>query len=207
VERRQLGRGGASVRFVDETDFGFGWLASEEKLARCAHALAADGRVWLIDALDAPAIEPRVRELGEPAGVVQLLDRHARDSAEVAARLGVPHFAVPIHDLPGSGVELVRVVDSRFWRELAAWIPSRRALVCADALGTAGYFRAGEEPLAVHPFLRVRPPRVLARFEPEHILCGHGAGVHGPETAEALREALRTARRRLPRALAGAFRR
>jgi hypothetical protein len=32
----------------------------------------------------------RVRELGHPAGVVQLLDRHARDCRSVAERLGVP---------------------------------------------------------------------------------------------------------------------
>ena len=30
----------------------------------------------------------------------------------------------------------------------------------------------------MHPFvLRLKPPRVLGRYEPEHILCGHGAGV------------------------------
>jgi hypothetical protein len=136
-----------------------------------------------------------------------LLDRHERDAAELAALLGVPHFVPPIQELPGSGVELVRVVDSRFWRELAAWIPGSRTLVCADALGGAGYFRTRDEPLGVHPFLRLRPPRALAQYEPEHVLCGHGAGVHGPGTPEALREALRTARRRLPRALAGAFKR
>ena len=33
--------------------------------------------------------------LGEPAGVVQLLDRHNRDCAAVAAELGVPHLVVP----------------------------------------------------------------------------------------------------------------
>ena len=114
---------------------------------------------------------------------------------------------MPPHDLPGSGIELVRVVTSRFWRELAAWIPGSRTLVCADALGSAGYFRAADEPIGVHPVLRLKPPRVLGRYEPEHILCGHGAGVHGPETPQALREALRTARRRLPKALAGGFKR
>ena len=38
-------------------------------------------------------------------------------------------------------------------------------------------------------------------------ICGHGAGVHGPETPAALREALATARRRLPRAWIGGLRR
>jgi hypothetical protein len=48
---------------------------------------------------------------------------------------------------------------------------------------------------------------VLARYAPQHVLCGHGAGVHGPDTPQALRDALRTARRRLPKALARAFKR
>jgi hypothetical protein len=197
---------GTEFRFCDEFDGGFGWQV-DERMQRTSHAVAADDGVWIFDPLAwEPALE-RISELGRPAGVVQLLDRHERDSAEVAARLGVPHYAVPIHDLPGSGLETIVVVDSRFWRELAAWIPSRRTLVCADALGTAGYFRAGDEPLGVHPLLRLRPPRALARFEPEHVLCGHGAGVHGPNTPAALREALETSRRRLPRTLVGAFRR
>ena len=197
---------GTDFRFCDEFDGGFGWQL-DERMERTSHAVAAENGVWVFDPITwEPALE-RVRELGEPAGVVQLLDRHERDAPEVAARLGVPHYAVPIHDLPGSGLETVLVVDSRFWRELAVWIPSRRTLVCADALGTAGYFRARAEPLGVHPLLRLRPPRSLGRYEPQHVLCGHGAGVHGPSTPEALREALKTARRRLPKALAGAFRR
>jgi hypothetical protein len=197
---------GTEFRFCDEFDGGFGWQV-DERMQRTSHAVVADDGVWVFDPLAwEPALE-RISELGRPAGVVQLLDRHERDSAAVAARLGVPHYAVPIHDLPGSGLETIVVVNSRFWRELAAWIPSRRTLVCADALGTAGYFRAADEPLGVHPVLRLRPPRILARYEPEHILCGHGVGVHGPDTPAALREALKTSRRRLPRALMGAFRR
>jgi hypothetical protein len=197
---------GTEFRFCDEMDGGFGWQV-HERMERTSHAVAAEDGVWLFDALMwEPALE-RVSELGRPAGVVQLLDRHERDCAEVAVKLGVPHFAVPAHDLPGSGIELVRIADSRFWREVAAWIPSRRTLVCGDALGTAVYFRAADEPLGVHPLLRLRPPRDLGRYEPEHVLCGHGAGVHGPQTPVILREALRTSRRRLPRAWIGALRR
>jgi len=71
----------------------------------------------------------------------------------------------------------------------------------AEALGTVPhYFALGGEPLGVHPFLRLTPPRRLADFEPEHVLCGHGEGVH-EHAAEAVREALAHARRRLPRLL------
>jgi hypothetical protein len=197
---------GTEFRFCDEFEGGFGWQV-DERMQRTSHAVAGDDGIWIFDPLAwEPAID-RITELGRPAGVVQLLDRHERDSAEVAVRLGVPHYAVPIHELPGSGLETILVVNSRFWRELAVWIPTRQALVCADALGTAGYFRAADEPIGIHPLLRLKPPRVLAGYDPEHVLCGHGAGVHGPETPKALREALKTSRRRLPRALVGAFRR
>ena len=195
-----------SFEFCDEFDHGFGWLA-REKLARTSHALRSRGEVWIFDpALWEPALE-RIRELGEPAGVVQLLDRHARDSASVASALGVPHYAVPLQGIAASPLEIVPLVRSRFWKEVAAWIPEHRALVVADALGTVGYFRAPGEPIGVHPLLRLRPPKALGRFEPRHILCGHGAGVHGAEAADALREALRTSRRRLPKSWLGALRR
>ena len=76
-------------------------------------------------------------------------------------------------------------------------------LVCADALGTVPYFRAGSEPAGVHPFLRPRPPRALRGLGAEHLLVGHGEGLHGPETAAAVEDALRTARRRIPLWVAG----
>ena len=196
---------GTEISFCDEFDGGFGWRV-DERMQRASHAIAGHDGVWIFDPVAwEPALE-RLRDLGTPAGVIQLLDRHKRDCAEVAARLGVPHYAVPKQGIAASGLEVVTVVDMRFWTEIAVWIPRRQALVCGDALGTAPYYRAGDEPLAVHPLLRVKPPRVLGRYEPLHVLCGHGGGVHGPETSEALREALRTARRRLPRAWIGALR-
>jgi hypothetical protein len=194
-----------TFEFCDEFDAGFGWIV-DEKLHRASHALKSRGEVWVFDPLLwEPALE-RIRELGEPAGVVQLIDRHQRDAAEIASVLGVPHYAVPLQGIAASPLEILPLVRSRFWKEVAVWIPELRALVCGDALGTLGYFRAPNEPIGVHPLLRLRPPKALARYEPRHILCGHGEGVHGEETPEALREALRTARRRLPRAWVGVFR-
>jgi hypothetical protein len=196
---------GTDLSFCDEIEGGFGWQV-DERMQRTSHALAGHDGVWIFDPVAwEPALE-RIPELGTPAGVIQLLDRHERDCAEVATRFGVPHYAVPAQGIPASGLEVISVADSRLWREIAVWVPRRQALVCADALGTAPYFRAGDEPLAVHPVLRLKPPRALGRYEPKHVLCGHGVGVHGPETPEALREALRTARRRLPRAWVGALR-
>jgi hypothetical protein len=195
---------GTELSFCDEIGGGFGWQV-DERMQRTSHALAGEDGVWIFDPIAwEPALE-RIAELGKPAGVVQLLDRHKRDCAEVATLLSVPRYALPDNELPG--LEQIVVVDFPFWRERAVWVPSRQALVCADALGTAPYFRTPDEPLGVHPLLRLKPPRVLGRYEPQHVLCGHGAGVHGPETPAAVREALATARRRLPRAWLGGLRR
>lgn len=200
------------MRFCDETEFGFGWIAPEPALLeRASHALRSNGRVWLVDPVDGEGVEERVRGLGEHAGIIQLLDRHERDCAALAARLGVPLHRVPLDGVPDSPFEVVALVDRRRWREAALWWPSEQALVFADALGTATYYRAAGERLAVHPLLRLTPPRALrdvARgLTPKHVLCGHGEGIHGSEAALAFREAVATARRRIPRYLAGLPRR
>jgi hypothetical protein len=70
--------------------------------------------------------------------------------------------------------------------------------VVPEAVGTAAYYLAAGERLGVHPALRLRPPRTLARFDPDRILVGHGAGVHDDATA-VLDDALDGARRRTPR--------
>lgn len=186
------------THFVDETDFGFGWT-EQTSLQRTAHALVAGGGVWVVDPFEAGGVDERIRALGEPAGVIQLLDRHARDSAAFAERLGVPHLRVPDVAPP---FEVVPILSSRLWRERALWWPERRVLVTADAIGTSAFFTAPGERAAVHPFLRVRPPRALAALDPEHLLPGHGEGVHGPDAAAVLREAFRGARRNAPRWLA-----
>jgi hypothetical protein len=189
------------VSFCDEFEGGFGWIA-HEFLRRTSHALVENGRVWLVDPVDAASVEERVRAAGEPAGVIQLLDRHTRDAPALAARLGVPHLELATGDSP---FELVPLVGRRVWREAALWWAERRVLVCADALGTIGYFVAPGERLGVHPLLRLFPPRALSPLEPERVLVGHGEGVHDAAAA-ALREALATSRRRLAPALLRAAR-
>ena len=175
--------------FVDELPFGFGWLESGSFARRCSHAVAVDGKVWLLDAVaDEEALE-RVASLGEPAGVVQLLDRHGRDNEAIAARLGVPLHFVPAAPPPGAPFEVVPLLRNRLWSEVALWFPEHRTLAVAEALGTAQYFRAPGETVAVHPALRLTPPRMLLSFEPEHLLVGHGEGVHESAPA-AVRDAI-----------------
>jgi hypothetical protein len=172
------------------------WV-QDEFMERCSHALAWGGRTWLIDPVD----DPVVQSLEGVAGVIQLLDRHNRDCAQLAARFGVLHHVVPRERI--GPFQFFPMKMSRRWREVALWWPERATLVCADALGTAEYYRAGNERLAVHPLLRFRPPRFDVR--PETILCGHGPGVSEDADA-ALREALTTSRRRAPKQLVSAVR-
>ena len=190
-----------TFRFCDDLGAdGFGWIV-DEAMTRTSHALATEGRVWLVDPLDWPEAIERARGLGEPAAVVQLLDRHDRDCAVLAARLGVTHVVAP-DDLQGSPFELVPIVRRRWWRESALWWPGTRTLVTADALATNRFYTAGRAPLAVHVLLRLTPPRQLGSLDPQRLLVGHGQGLLGPEAADAVREALRTSRRGLPGLLA-----
>lgn len=195
-----------SIRFCDEFDGGFGWIV-DERLQRCSHALVQDGRVWIVDPVAGEEVEERIRAAGEPAGVIQLLDRHNRDCAALAARLGIPHHVVPVELIEGAPFEFLVVRKGWWWKEVALWWPARRVLVVADALGTVGYFVAPGERLGVHPLLRPIPPRRrLGNVDPAIVLCGHGEGVLG-NAAPAFHEALETARRRIPNVAAGLVRR
>lgn len=200
------------IATCDETSFGFGWIAAEPALLeRASHALYAGGRVWLVDPVDGAGVEDRVRALGEPVGVVQLVDRHARDCESLATRLGVPYHRLPFGGISGAPFELRPVLNVPGWREAALWWPAERVLVCTEALGTASYFRAPDESLAVHPFLRPYQPRALRAMArclaPRHVLVGHGEGLHGEGAEAALREAVRGARRNAPRWLRHQIRR
>jgi hypothetical protein len=117
VEWLRLGTvaGVGGVRFVDEIGFAFGWIAPERGfMQRASHAVAAQGRVWVLDPLADLRALGRAPELCEPAGVVQLLDRHGRGCRAVAEQLGVPYYqlgrgcrpafliALPEHSLESS---------------------------------------------------------------------------------------------------------
>jgi hypothetical protein len=172
---------------------GFSWIA-DDPMTRTSHALAAAGQVWIVDPVRHPPALERAMTLGTPLAVLQLLDRHNRDCATIAAELGIPHLVVP-DALPGTPFEVVPVRTARGWREIALWWPAEQTLVVAEAVGTNPFFTGGREPAGVHPLLRLAPPRdALGRFEPEHLLFGHGEGLHGVEASTALGTALLGAR-------------
>jgi hypothetical protein len=181
----------------DELPFGFSWFP-DEALTRTSHALDTGDAVWLIDPVDVPDAIERARGLGPPAGVIQLLDRHNRDCAALAERLGVPHLRVP-DAVPGSPFTVIPVLDLPRWHEVALWWPERRVLVVAELIGTNDVYRLGNGPAGVHPMMRALAPGALRRYEPEHLLVGHGRGVHGPAAAAALQDAYDRARKDLPK--------
>jgi hypothetical protein len=175
---------------------GLSWI-EQGPLVRTAHALADEGRVWLIDAYEDEAALTEVAALGEPAGVIQLLDRHNRDCEALADRLGVPLLRLPEH-LPDAPFEVVPVISRWGWREVALWWEDRRALIVAEAIGTSPAFALGRRA-GVHPVLRLTPPRgQLSRFRPAMLLVGHGPPIEAGGAA-ALSEALSRSRGDLPR--------
>lgn len=195
-----------TVRFFDEPEGMLEWTDVDGVVPRTSHALATEDGVWLVDPVDDPGLDERLLALGETRGVVQLIGRHRRDGTAVAERHGVPLHVVPRVAVPGAPFVFMPVLSVPGWRESALWWEARRTLVVADALGTLRYFRAGDERIGVHPLLRPRPPRALGRYDARHVLCGHGRGLHGDDAGDLVREALRTARRRLPAAWLSAFR-
>ena len=158
-------------------------------MTRTSHALATSEGVWLVDPVDWPEAIDRATSLGTPLGVIQLLDRHNRDSAAIAERLGVPLLVVP-ESLPGTPFDVIEIKRAKRWREVALWWPEQRTLVVAEALATNRFFPIGDDLVGVHPVLRLTPPRRLRTYEPEHLLVGHGEGVHGRDATVALHQAL-----------------
>lgn len=208
-------------REVDRFDGGVGWLAHpEETMQRASHALAIDDEVWVIDPVDAAGLDDLLAEFGTVAGVVVAMDRHTRDADAIATRHDVPVYLpdwfegvaekleaeTPVSrfgaELRETGLEAHVVARGRFWQEVALFDSERGTLVVPESVGTAPYFLAGDEPLGVHPMMRLRPPKsALGRFVPrvERVLVGHGSGVTG-DASRALGAALSTARTRAPRA-------
>lgn len=182
---------------VEEHPLGRTWVVAEP-MERAFHALISDGKVWLVDPLD--GVLDAVEVLGEPAGVLQLLDRHNRDCAEVASRLGVPHLKVPDAVL-GSPFEAISVLRMPGWKETALWWPEREALIVAEALAGNPMHTGGDQAVGMHFVLRAWPPGALRGYRPHHLLLGHGQPLYGAAATAAVETAYARSRRDLPRVL------
>lgn len=187
----------------------FAWTAHpDEMMQRTSCAVVTGDRTLIVDPVDYDGLDAALGALPEVAGVVRLLDRHGRDCRAIAERLSVPMLATaaqagsgPPLDLPSVFERVVLAMPG--WTETALWIDDRKMLICAEAIGTAPYFRArASDVLGVHPLLRIRPPRgALGGIAPATIVVGHGLPVVTDATP-ALRSALERSRRDLPRAVA-----
>ena len=184
------------------SDWGLSWVAAEPAhMQRGSHALAHDGGVWLVDPVDGEGLAERIAALGEVRGVIQLMDRHARDCAALAGRYGVSHHLLPRDGVPGAPFAPIVLADRPWWREVALWWPEHRALMVSEAVGTAPYYLAAGQRLGLHPLIRLTPPGKLGRHEPEHLLPGHGAPVSGTGVAADLRRAIANSVRDIPAVL------
>lgn len=177
---------------------GLTWTESNG-MARAAHALVDQQRVWLVDPFeDEPALSAAA-ELGRPQAVLQLLDRHNRDCEQIARRLGVLLLRLPAN-APDTPFTIVPVIKRKWWHEIALWWPQEQTLVVAEAIGTAPAFALGRRA-GIHPLLRFSPPRrALADFAPERVLTGHGEAIES-DGAAALTEAFAHACSDIPRLL------
>jgi hypothetical protein len=183
---------------VQRHSLGLTWVENSG-LHRTAHALRSDGGVWLIDPFEDDVALSVAAELGRPAAVIQLLDRHNRDCGPIAQRLEVPLRRVPA-DLHDSPFTVVPVVSRPWWREVALWWEQERTLVVAEAVGTVPAFALGRRA-GLHPMLRLMPPRsALTRHQPDRLLVGHGPGLESG-AASAIQDALSGARSDIPQLL------
>jgi hypothetical protein len=166
---------------IERHPLGLTWIETSG-MRRAAHALRADGRVWLVDPFEDDVALSAATELGTPAGVIQLLDRHNRDCGAIAQRLEVPLLRLPTH-VSDSPFEVISVISRPWWREVALWWEGERALIIAEAVGTVPAFALGRQ-VGLHPLLRLRPPRgPLTARSPERLLVGHGAALQSGATA------------------------
>ena len=192
------------LTFTYEHGWGTGWIAAEPPaMERASHALVHEGGVWLVDPVDGDGLHERIAALGEVRGVLQLLDRHARDGAALAARYGVPRIETPFDGLPGTPFATIGLTRRKRWREVALWWPGPAVLVVAEALGTTPFFAAPGETLGVHALLRLNPPHRLTGIPARHLLVGHGPPLEGDDVPEQIARAVTRSRRDMPRLLIG----
>lgn len=176
------------------------WIAAAPAfMHRASHALVVGEDVWIVDPVEGEGVRERIAALGTPRGVLQLLDRHGRDCAAMAAALDVPLYRTPIAAIAGAPCDVIGVRSGRGWQESALWWPAQRALVVAEALGTAPYFLTPGQRIGPHPFMRLFPPRALVGFDAQHVLVGHGNPVHAPDAGRLADEAIASARSSSPR--------
>lgn len=188
------------LRDVTEWTGGISWIAyPDEDAQRASHALLTEAGVWIVDPVDADGLDERVAELGDVAGVLVIQDRHTRDAEDVARRhdvaVHVPDWMDLVReklettaesvgsDLPGTNYTVHRLIDTDDWEEAVLVDETTNTMVVPEALGTLPSFQVNDNELGVHPALD-EPPQVLAEWNPDRILVGHGKSIHSEATTK-----------------------
>ncbi len=110
-------------------------------------------------------------------------------TANRSRRNSVSHSCAFRTRCPTRRFEVIPLVSRWGWAEIALWWPDERALIVAEAIGTAPVFALGRRA-GVHPMLRLTPPRSqLSDYRPTMLLVGHGPTIES-DGAAALDEAL-----------------
>ncbi len=207
---------GTSFDVIHRQDDALGWIAyPDEKMERASYALTDSDRdgIWLVDPVDCDGLDELLRPRGPVLGVVIALDRHKRDAVAIATRHEVPIYRPtwmqsidddldgPVRALGGelgaTGFELSKRIDNRFWKEVVLYRPSDATVYVPESVGAAAYFCVGDEPVGVHPMLRLTPPAELTDRPVERLFMGHGHPI-GTDATEPLVSAIDTARQRFP---------
>ena len=185
--------GPMALETLDEHALGLTWVL-DDPLRRTSHALADEGRVWLVDPVDEPEALERAAALGTPQAVLQLLDRHNRDNAAIAARLGVPLLRLPRGRARRALRPLRRPARSRGGRRSRCGGRRAGAWSWPRASARTRSTRSATGRSACTRCCACFPPRVLGGYDPEHLLVGHGEPVHGPEASDGPEGRARAAR-------------
>ena len=207
---------------IDTWDGGFGWMAHpNEFMRRASHAIQGQDGLWLVDPLVSPEVTAYLDDGGPVAGVIVTLDRHTRDADLVARKYDIPvtldrsldHLrdeletpAIgPTYFTRDTSFAIRSTVNLPGWKEIALHDPVGGTLIVGDALGTAPYFSPPQEPLSVHPLLRLFPPvDSFTHLDADRVLVGHGLGVM-EDGVDAVEFAFQRARRGIPRAWTNAL--
>ena len=187
------------IRICDDRGaHGFSWIV-DEPATRTSHALAGDGRVWLFDPVDSSrrSSGPGARRACRPSC-------SCSTATTATARRSPRRSAYRTSSSPDA------LPDSPFARDPGAAheaLARGCALVAggADAGRRRGYRHerllrsAGTRRRRAPSAPALSPTRALGAFTPEHLLVGHGEGLHGSAATNGLRDALADARTGLPR--------
>lgn len=201
------------------TDRTVTWIAHpEETMQRASHAAAFGDEVLLIDPLAVDDLDSVIAPVGEPTGIVVLFDRHTRDAdrlareydipiylpeALTASRAGLKGETRPVESVLPDHITPITLVANRFWLEVMLCDAEHERLFVPETLGTTRNFRAGDEPVGVHPMMRFRPPRsMLEDRDVDQLFVGHGQPLDPVEQSD-IETVLRRSRVRIPKAIVG----